>query len=182
NLHLSEQFHQEEISFNIDLFNPIVSMLVVNKLHISGPIFLTIIKFFEEQSVTPVTSMIYLKFLQASISGYVSSYHILEHEQRWNAYINYQLPRILAALIEKNFDALKQTFELLLLHNEYVLDRIDEMYMENFLEQLLCNILQYTSPLLRTNYQQKITELVNIIQQTRNPYMQQLLIQQQQTS
>jgi hypothetical protein len=136
-LHLSEEFHQEDIEFNISIFNPVVSMLVINQLHKSSSVLLLILRFYEHVSTSTNPSLLYLRLLQASFGGYVSSISTnnSEYQQRWSAYIHFQLPRILASCLETQFDTIKQSIETFLLHNEYLLNRIDKLCLENIFEQ-----------------------------------------------
>ncbi|CAF3896482.1 unnamed protein product, partial [Adineta steineri] len=175
-LHLSEEFHQEDIEFNVSIFNPLVSLLVINQLHKSSSILLLILRFYEHVSCTTNPSLIYLRFLQASFGGYVSSVSTnnSEYQQRWSAYIYFQLPRILASCLETQFDAVKQSIETFLLHNEYILNRMDELCLENVMEQVFQTTLNYTNNDIRIANEDKINKLIFYIQQIRQPYNQQI--------
>ncbi|CAF2040283.1 unnamed protein product [Rotaria magnacalcarata] len=172
-LHLSEDFHQEEIEFNPCIFNSIISMLVVNQLHKSSSILLIVLRFYECVSTMSNPSLLYLHLLQASFGGYVSSISTnnSEYQQRWSAYIFFQLPRLLASSIETQVDNVKQAIENFLLHNEYLLNRIDELCEENVLEQILHTTLNYTKNDVREKYENKINELISDIQNIRGPYV-----------
>jgi DNA-binding protein Fis len=117
-------------------------------------------------------SLIYLRLLQASFGGYISSISTKnsEYQQRWSAYVHFQLPRIFASCIDTQFDAIKQSLETFLLHNEYLLNRMDELCVENVLEQFVQTISNYT----KTENSGKINELILYIQQIRQPYVQQI--------
>jgi hypothetical protein len=173
---LSEEFHQEDIEFNIHIFNPIVSILVINQLHKSSSILLLILRFYEHVSTTSNPSSIYLRLLQASFGGYVSSISTnnSEYQQRWSAYIHFQLPRILASCLESQFDMVKQSIETFLLHNEYLLNRIDELCVENIFEQFFQTTLNYTKIEIKEKYQNQINQLIIYIQQIRRHYVQQI--------
>ncbi|CAF0757365.1 unnamed protein product [Rotaria sordida] len=175
-LHLSEEFHQEDVEFNISIFNPIVSMLVINQLHKSSSIILSILRFYEHVSTTSNPSLIYLRLLQASFGGYLASVltNNSEYQQRWSAYINFQLPRILASCFETQFDIIKQCFETFLLHNEYLLNRMDELCFENVFEKFFQTILNYTKNDIKEKNENKINQLNFYIQQIRLPYIQQI--------
>jgi hypothetical protein len=175
-LHLSEDFHQEEIEYNPCIFNPIVSMLVINQLHKSSSIILTILRFYENTSTMTNPSLLYLRLLQASFGGYVASIltNNSEYQQRWSAYIFYQLPRLLASSIEVQFDGVKQALENFLLYNEFLLNRMDELCLENVLEQLFQTILNYTKNEIREKNQTEINQLISYIQKIRGPYVLQI--------
>ncbi|CAF1194933.1 unnamed protein product [Rotaria magnacalcarata] len=175
-LHLSEEFHQEDIEFNVSIFNPIVSMLVINKLHKSSSVLLLILRFYEHVSTTSNPSLIYLRLLQASFGGYLSSISTnnSEYQQRWSAYIHFQLPRILASCLETQFDIIKQSIETFLLHNEYLLNRMDELCLENVFEKLFQTTLSYTKTDVKEKNDNKINQLIFYIQQIRLPYIQQI--------
>jgi hypothetical protein len=175
-LHLSEEFHQEDIEFNILIFNPIVSMLVINRLHQSSSILLLILRFYEHVSTTTNPSLIYLRFLQASFGGYVASIttNNSEYQQRWSAFIHFQLPRILASCLETQFEPIKQAIETFLLHNEYLLNRMDELCVENTFEQFFQTTLKYTKNDIREKYENQIGQLNFYIQQIRRHYVEQI--------
>jgi hypothetical protein len=151
-------------------------MLVINQLHKSSSIILILLRFYEHVSSTLNPSLIYLRLLQASFGGYVSSISTnnSEYQQRWSAYIHFQLPRILASCLETQFDIIKQSIETFLLHNEYLLNRMDELCVENTFEQFFQATLNYTTNELREKKENKINELIFYIQQIRQPYVQQI--------
>ncbi|CAF4543469.1 unnamed protein product, partial [Rotaria sp. Silwood2] len=175
-LHLSDEFHQEDIEFKTSIFNPIVSMLVINQLHKSSSILLLILRFYEHVSTTSNPSLIYLRLFQASFGGYLSSISTnnSEYQQRWSAYINFQLPRILASSLETQFDIIKQSIETFLLHNEYLLNRMDELCLENVFEKFFQTTLNYTKHDIKEKNENKINQLMLYIQQVRLPYIQQI--------
>ncbi|CAF4667071.1 unnamed protein product, partial [Rotaria sp. Silwood2] len=166
-LHLSDEFHQEDIEFKTSIFNPIVSMLVINQLHKSSSILLLILRFYEHVSTTSNPSLIYLRLFQASFGGYLSSISTnnSEYQQRWSAYINFQLPRILASSLETQFDIIKQSIETFLLHNEYLLNRMDELCLENVFEKFFQTTLNYTKHDIKEKNENKINQLMLYIQQ-----------------
>lgn len=172
-LHLSEEFHQEDIEFNIGIFNPIVSMLVMNKLHRSSPVLLYLLRFYEHVSTSNNPSLVYLRLLQASFGGYLASItsNNSEYQQRWSAFIHFQLPRILAACLESQFQSVKQAIETFLLHNEYLFNRLDEFCRENTFEQFFQTSLNYTKISIREKYDQSIQQLLFYIQQMRRHYV-----------
>ncbi|CAF4611209.1 unnamed protein product [Rotaria sp. Silwood1] len=172
-LHLSEDFHQEEVEFNACIFNSIVSMLVVNQLHKSCSILLIVIRFYEYVSTMPNPSLLYLHLLQSSFGGYVSSISTnnSEYQQRWSAFIFFQLPRLLSSSIETQIDHVKQAIENFLLHNEYLLNRMDELCLENVLEQILQTTLNYTKNDIREKNQNKINQLIFYVQNIRGPFV-----------
>jgi hypothetical protein len=151
-------------------------MLVINQLHKSSSIILLILRFFEHVSTTSNPSLIYLRLLQASFGGYVSSIttNNSEYQQRWSAYIHFQLPRILAGCLESQFDTVKQSIETFLLHNELLLNRFDELCLENVFEQFFQTTLSYTKNEIREKNQEKIDQLIYYIQQIRRPYVEQV--------
>jgi hypothetical protein len=175
-LHLSEDFHQEEIEFHPCIFNPIISMLVTNQLHKSSSTLLVVLRFFEQVSTMSNPSLLYLRLLQASFGGYVSSISTnnSEYQQRWSAYIFFQLPRLLASSMETQLDQIKQAIENFLLHNEYLLHRMDELCLENVIEQVFQTTLNYTKTEIREKYQTEINQLIFYIQKVRGPYVQQI--------
>ena len=175
-LHLSEDFHQEDIEFNLSIFNPLVAMLVVNQLHKSSSILLRILRFYEDVSTMSNPSLLYLRLLQASFGGYVASIttNNSEYQQRWSAFVFFQLPRLLASSFDFHFDHLKQAMETFLLHNEYILNRMDELCVENVLESVLQSTLNYTKNDIKEKNQQKIHQLTLYIQKIRGPYVQQV--------
>ena len=151
-------------------------MLVVNQLHKSSSTLLLILRFYEHVSATSNPSLVYLRFLQASFGGYVSSISTnnSEYQQRWSAYIHFQLPRILASCLESQFDTIKQAIETFLLHNELLLNRIDELCLENVFELFFQTTLSYTKNEIREKNQEKIDQLIYYIQQIRRPYVEQV--------
>jgi hypothetical protein len=151
-------------------------MLVINQLHKSSSILLLILRFYEHVSTTSNPSLIYLRLLQASFGGYVSSIltNNSEYQQLWSAYIHFQLPRLLASCLETKFDIVKQSIETFLLHNEYLLNRIDELCVENIFEQVFQTTLNYTNIEIREKYQNQINQLIFYIQQIRRHYVQQI--------
>jgi hypothetical protein len=175
-LHLSEDFHQEEIEFNSSIFNPIISMLVINQLHKSSSIILIILRFYEHVSTMTNPSLLYLRLLQASFGGYVTSISTnnSEYQQRWSAYLFFQLPRLLSSCIETQFDHVKQAIENFLLYNEYLLHRMDELCLENVLEQLFQTTLNYTKNEIKEKNQNQINQLNFYIQKIRGPYVQKI--------
>ena len=175
-LHLSEDFHQEEIEFNPSIFNPIVAMLVINQLHKSSSILLRLVRFFEHVSTMSNPSIVYLRLLQASFGGYIASIatNNSEYQQRWSAYLFFQLPRLLASCFESQIDHVKQAMENFLLHNEYLLNRMDELCLENVMVQVLESTLNYINPEIKEQHQQKITQLLQYIHSIRGPYVQQI--------
>jgi hypothetical protein len=175
-LHLSEDFHQEEIEFNSCIFNPIISMLVINQLHKSSSILLIIIRFYENVSTMTNPSQLYLRLLQASFGGYIASISTnnSEYQQRWSAYLFFQFPRLLSSCIESQIDHVKEAIENFLLHNEYLLHRIDELCSENVLESLLQTTLNYTKNEIRESNQNKINQLIFYIQKIRGPHVQKI--------
>ncbi|CAF3424706.1 unnamed protein product [Rotaria sp. Silwood1] len=150
----------EQILFKI--FNPIVSMLVINQLHKSSSILLLILRFYEHVSTTSNPSLIYLRLLQASFGGYLSSISTnnSEYQQRWSAYINFQLPRILASCLETQFDIIQQSIETFLLHNEYLLNRMDELCLENVFEKIFQTTLNYIKNDIKEKNENKINQLI----------------------
>ena len=175
-LHLSDEFHQEDIEFNIAIFNPIISMLVINKLHRSSPVLLYLLRFYEHVSTSSNPSSVYLRFLQASFGGYFSSItsNNSEYQQRWSAFVHFQLPRIFASCLETQFPAVKQSIETFLLHNEYLLNRLDELCRENTFEQFFQTTLNYVQQSIRERYDQQINQLLFYIQQMRRHYVEQI--------
>ncbi|CAF1490259.1 unnamed protein product [Adineta steineri] len=175
-LHLSEDFHQEDIEMNSCIFNPIVSILVINQLHKSSSILLIILRFYENVSAMANPSILYLRLLQASFGGYVAaiSTNNSEYQQRWSAYIFFQLPRLLASCIESQFESVKQATENFLLHNEYLLNRMDELCVENVLEQILQKTLNYTKNEIRDKHQTQINQLIFYTQKVRGAYVDQI--------
>lgn len=173
-LHLSEDFHQEEIEFNSFIFNPIVSMLVINQLHKSSSVLLLILRFYESVSTSVNPSLLYLRLLQASFGGYVASVSTnnSEYQQRWSAYLFFQLPRLLASCFETQLDHIKEAVENFLLRNEYLLHRLDDLCSENVLEQLIQTALNYTNNEIKEKNQTKINQLIVYIQKIRGPYVQ----------
>ncbi len=151
-------------------------MLVINQLHQSSSILLLILRFYEHVSTTTNPSLIYLRLLQASFGGYVSSIttNNSEYQQRWSAFIHFQLPRILASCLETQFDSIKQSIETFLLHNECLLNRIDELCIENTFEQFFQTTLKYTKNEIREKYENQIGELNFYIQQIRRHYVEQI--------
>ena len=103
-------------------------MLIVNKLHKSSSILLLILRFYENVSTNSNPASTYLQLLQASFGGYVAAVptNNSEYQQRWSAYIFFQLPRLLAACFESQLEHVKQAIEDFLLHNEYLLNRMDD--------------------------------------------------------
>ncbi|UJR24962.1 hypothetical protein I4U23_006326 [Adineta vaga] len=185
-LHLSEDFHQEEIEFNSSIFNPIITMLVINQLHKSSSTLLIIVRFYEQVSTTSNPSLIYLRLLQASFGGYIASVSTnnSEYEQRWSAYIFFQLPRLLASCFESQLEHVKQAMENFLLHNEYLLNRMDELCVENVLEQIFRSTLNYLTNEIREKNQTILNQLLFYIQKLRGPFVQQIqqyYLNQQQT-
>ena len=172
-LHLSEEFHQEDIEFNIAIFNPIVSMLVMNKLHRSSPVLLYLIRFYEHVSSSTNPSLVYLRLLQASFGGYLASImsNNSEYQQRWSAFVHFQLPRIFSSCLETQFQSVKQSIETFLLHNEYLFNRLDELCRENTFEQFFQTTLNYTKNSIREKYDQQIQQLSFYIQQMRRHYV-----------
>ncbi len=151
-------------------------MLVINQLHKSSSILLTILRFYESVSTMTNPSLLYLRLLQASFGGYVASISTnnSEYQQRWSAYLFFQLPRLLASCFESQFDHVKQAIENFLLHNEFLIHRLDELCSENVLEQLLQTTLNYTKTEIREKNQNKITQLNLYIQKIRGPYVQKI--------
>ncbi|CAF4707870.1 unnamed protein product [Rotaria sp. Silwood2] len=172
-LHLSEDFHQEEVEFNPCIFNSIVSMLVVNQLHKSSSILLIVIRFYERVSTMSNPSLLYLRLFQASYGGYLSSISTnnSEYQQRWSAFIFFQLPRLLSSSIETHIDHVKQAIENFLLHNEYLLNRMDELCLENVLEQILQTTINYIKNDIREKNQNKLNQLIFYIQNARGPFV-----------
>ncbi|CAF1033305.1 unnamed protein product [Adineta ricciae] len=175
-LHLSEDFHQEEIDFHSSIFNPIVGMLIVNKLHKSSSILLLILRFYENVSTISNPASTYLQLLQASFGGYVAAVptNNSEYQQRWSAYIFFQLPRLLAACFESQPVHVKQAIEDFLLHNEYLLNRMDELCIENVLEQIFRTTLSYMKNDIREKNQTSLNQLLFYIQKLRGPFVQQM--------
>ncbi|CAF1112024.1 unnamed protein product [Adineta ricciae] len=171
-LHLSEEFHQEDIEFSVSLFSPIVCLLVINKLHKCSSTFLTILRFYEHVSTTLNPHSTYLRFLQASFGGYLASVssNNSEYQQRWSAYVHFQLPRIFASCLESQFDAVKHSLETFLLYNEYLLNRMDEMCVENTFEHFVQNVLTYVNDNVRMKNEDNINQLLAYIQRIRQPY------------
>ena len=169
-------FHEKEIELSPNILNPIISILVINQLHKSSSILLTILRFYECVSRLTNLSSLYLRLLQVSYGGYVASISSSnnEYQQRWSAYIFFQLPRLLASSFETQFDNVKRAIENFLLYNEYLLDRIDELCLENVLEQLLQTALDYTKIDVKEQNQNKINELKFHIQKTREPFVQRI--------
>ena len=151
-------------------------MLVTNQLHKSSSILLIILRFFEHVSTMTNPSLLYLRLLQSSFGGYVSSISTnnSEYQQRWSAYIFFQLPRLLASSMESQFDHIKQAIENFLLHNEYLLHRMDELCLENVIEQVFQTTLNYTKTEIKEKNQTKISQLIFYIQKVRGPYIQQI--------
>jgi hypothetical protein len=151
-------------------------MLVINQLHKSSSIILLILRFFEHVSTTSNPSLIYLRLLQASFGGYVSSIttNNSEYQQRWSAYIHFQLPRLFASCLETQFNIVKQSIETFLLHNEYLLNRIDELCIENIFEEFFQQTLNYINIEIRNKYENEINQLIFYIQQIRRHFVQQI--------
>jgi hypothetical protein len=151
-------------------------MLVINQLHKSSSILLAILRFYESVSTMTNPSLLYLRLLQASFGGYVASVSTnnSEYQQRWSAYIFFQLPRLLASSIETQLDSVKQAIENFLLYNEYLLNRMDELCVENVLEHIFQTTLNYTKNEIRENNQTKINQLTFYIQKIRGAYVQQI--------
>jgi hypothetical protein len=158
------------------VFNPIVAMLVVNQLHKSSSILIRLLRFYEDVSTMTNPSLIYLRLLQASFGGYIASIttNNSEYQQRWSAYIFFQLPRLLASSFETHLVHVKQALENFLLHNEYVLNRMDELCLENVLEHVVQTTLTYITHDVKERNQQKISQLIMYIQKIRGPYVQQI--------
>jgi hypothetical protein len=175
-LHLSEEFHQEEIEFNANLFNPLVSLLVINQLHKSSSILLIILRFYELVSSTPTPYAPYLRLLQASFGGYIASVSTnnSEYQQRWSAFVNFQLPRVFASCLETQFGEIKQALETFLLHSEYTLNRMDELCVENVCEQFVQTMLHYASDEVRAKNDEQIEQLLEYIRRARQPYLEQI--------
>jgi hypothetical protein len=121
-------------------------------------------------------SLIYLRLLQASFGGYIASISTnnSEYQQRWSAYLFFQLPRLLASCIETQIENVKQGIENFLLYNEYLLHRIDELCLENVLEQLLQTTLIYTKNEIKEKNQNQINQLIIYIQKLRGPDVQKI--------
>ncbi len=151
-------------------------MLVINQLHKSSSIFLIILRFYEHVSTMTNPSLIYLRLLQASFGGYIASISTnnSEYQQRWSAYLFFQLPRLLASCIETQIENVKQGIENFLLYNEYLLHRIDELCLENVLEQLLQTTLIYTKNEIKEKNQNQINQLIIYIQKLRGPDVQKI--------
>ncbi len=151
-------------------------MLVINQLHKSSSIFLIILRFYEHVSTMTNPSLIYLRLLQASFGGYIASISTnnSEYQQRWSAYLFFQLPRLLASCIETQIENVKQGIENFLLYNEYLLHRIDELCLENVLEQLLQTTLNYTKNEIKEKNQNQINQLIIYIQKLRGPDVQKI--------
>ena len=149
-------------------------MLVINQLHRSSSTLLTILRFYESVSTMSNSSLLYLRLLQASFGGYIASIttNNTEYQQRWSAFLFFQLPRLLASCFETQLDHVKQAMENFLLHNEYLLHRIDELCSENVLEQILQTTLRYTKQDVCEQNQTKISQLTVYIQKVRGPYVQ----------
>ena len=151
-------------------------MLVVNQLHLSSSTLLVILRFYEHVSTTTTPSLLYLRLLQASFGGYVSSIttNNSEYQQRWSAFIHFQLPRVLASCLETQFEPVKQAIETFLLHNEYLLNRMDELCVENTFEQFFQVTLKYVKSEIREKYEVQIGQLNFYIQQIRRHYVEQI--------
>ena len=151
-------------------------MLVVNQLHKSSAILLTTLRFYESVSIMQNPSSLYLRLLQASFGGYIASISTnnSEYQQRWSAYLFFQLPRLLASCFENQFDHVKQAIENFVLHNEYQLHRMDELCSENVLEQLIQTAFTYIKDEIRERNQTNITQLIFYIQKIRGPYVQKI--------
>lgn len=151
-------------------------MLVVNQLHKSSSIILRILRFYEDVSTMSNPSLLYLRLLQSSFGGYVSAIttNNSEYQQRWSAFIFFQLPRLLASAMDFHFDHVKKSMETFLLHNEYILNRMDELCVENVLENVLQQTLNYTKNEIKEENQQKIHQLTLYIQKIRGQYVQQV--------
>ena len=175
-LHLSEEFHQEDIEFNASIFSPVVSMLVINQLHRSSSTILLLVRFFEHVSVTTNSSQIYLRLLQSSFGAYFSSVSTQnsDYQQRWSAFVHFQLPRIFASCLNTHFDRVREAMESFLLHNEFLLNRIDELCRENVFATFAQMTLEYTEKEVREKNAHSIDQLIHYIQQTRQGYVQQI--------
>jgi spore germination protein YaaH len=152
-------------------------MLVINQLHKSSSIILLIIRFYEHVSTNSNPSLIYLRLLQASFGGYISSITTTnnsEYQQRWSAFIYFQLPRILSSCLETQFDSVKKSIETFLLHNEYLLNRMDELCIENTFEKFFQITLKYIKNEIRDKYNNQINQLCFYIQQIRRNYIEQI--------
>lgn len=148
-------------------------MLVINQLHKSSSVLLLILRFYESVSTSTNPSLSYLRLLQASFGGYVASVSTnnSEYQQRWSAYLFFQLPRLLASCIETQLDHVKEAVENFLLHNQYLLHRLDDLCSENVLEQLIQTTLNYTNNEVKEKNQTKISQLLAYIQKIRGPYV-----------
>lgn len=175
-LHLSEEFHHEDIEFNVSIFNPTVSTLVINQLHRSSSILLVMLRFYEYVSSNSNPSSIYLRLLQSSFGGYAASVSTnnSEYQQRWSAFVHFQLPRILASCFPSQFHTIKQAIETFLLHNEYLLNRLDELCVENIFERVFRTTLNYVAEEIKIKYQTEIEHLNFYIQQIRRHFIQQI--------
>lgn len=151
-------------------------MLVVNQLHRSSSALLIVIRFYEHVSTMSNPATLYLRLLQASFGGYVSAVSTSnsEYQQRWSAFVFFQLPRLLASCFESQLDHVKQAIENFLLHNEYLLNRTDELCVENVMEQVFRTALTYTKSELRQQNQTKFDQLAFYIQKLRGPFVQQI--------
>lgn len=151
-------------------------MIVINQLHKSSSMLLRILRFYEQVSTMSNPSLLYLRFLQASFGGYVASVSTnnSEYQQRWSAFIFFQLPRLLASTFDTHFDHVKQALENFLLHNEFLLNRMDELCVENVLEFILRTTLNYVKNEIKEKFSQKINQLTLYIQKIRGPYVTQI--------
>lgn len=132
-----------------------------------------ILRFYEHVSTMSNPSLLYLYLLQTSFGGYVSSIatNNSDYQQRWSAYVFFQLPRILASSFETQSDNVKQAMEKFLLHNEYLLNRMDELCEENVLEQVLKTTLIYMKNNISETNRNEINQLIDYIQSIRGPYV-----------
>lgn len=174
-LHLSEEFHREDIEFNLSIFNPIVSLVVINQLHRSSSILFVLLRFYENVSTMSNPSTLYLRFLQSAFAGYLSSVLSTnsEYQQRWSAFIHFQLPRILASCFENHFDWVEKAIENFCLYNEFLLNRLDELICENSLQEIYRRSMEFVSAKIREENHEKILRLNSFLQQTRQIFVQQ---------
>ncbi|CAF3469520.1 unnamed protein product [Rotaria sp. Silwood1] len=92
------------------------------------------------------------------------------HARSW--YVNESL--ISASCLETQFDIIQQSIETFLLHNEYLLNRMDELCLENVFEKIFQTTLNYIKNDIKEKNENKINQLMFYIQQSRLPYIQQI--------
>ena len=81
--------------------------------------------------------------------------------------------------MESQFESVKQSIETFFLHNEYLLNQMDKLSLENTFEQIFQITLNYTKIEIREKYANEINQLIFYIQQMRRHYIEQVQIYHQ---